>query len=296
MDFSDEYKKYEEIKVEIEVLKEKKQRKKEELLKKRLAYKDVCYQLYEEKKDVDQLEKLSLAQILAKISGKFEEKHEKEYLEYVNAKRMYDEASYAIEVLEQEILQLEREVERISQKCLSQEEYLISTFEEAKKMNQKINKEREEHLRMKKEYMEAIIAVNRTLRIANEIKDLLSSAKSCATFDTFFGGGLWTDMVKYLEIDKAQNLQNELTQATSSMKKELLDVDISFQGNSVEIDETTKVFDIFFDNIFADWNVRKEIKENCIKMEEYIRKLEMIRSDLIERKHVQEEAINSCQI
>ncbi|MFA9465736.1 MAG: hypothetical protein ACERKN_15760 [Velocimicrobium sp.] len=294
MEFAQAYREYEEIKVEIQVRCDKKIEKQNDLLKKRLVFQTLCDSLKKEKKDVEQLEQVSLAQILAKMFGTLEAKHEKEYGEYIQAKRQYDEACYRIETLEEEIARTDREVEAMKKQLSQKEAFLLANFEEAKELNQQINKKREEYIRMEKEYVEAITAVERTLRIAKDMKNSLGSAKSCATFDTFFGGGLLTDMAKYSEIERAQSLQNELMQAIESMKKELLDVDIRFQGASVEIDGTTKVFDVLFDNIFTDWNVRKQIEENHDKMEEYVAKLQNILSDLHQKKDRQEEAIRSC--
>ncbi len=295
MGFKEEYRVYEDMKVEINVLCDKQEKRQDELVKQRLSFQALCDRLEKEKRDVDQLEQFSLAQVLAKITGKLEAKQGKEYSEYIQAKREYDAASYSVEAIEQEISRIERDVLSLQQKLSQKEEYLISNFEEAKEMNEKINHEREEHLRMKKEYKEAINAVDRTLRIANDMKDSLRSAKSCATFDTFFNGGILADMAKYSEIDRAQSLQNELMQATKSMNKELLDVDISFHGGSVEINGTTRVFDMFFDNIFTDWNVRNQIEENYLKMEDYVAKLQGIQGGLKNKMEAEEEAVNNCQ-
>ncbi len=295
MGFKEEYREYEDIKVEIKVLGDKKEKREEELAKRCLEFQALCDRLKKEKRDVDQLEQFSLAQVLAKITGKLEAKQEKEYSEYIQAKREYDEASYSVQAIEQDIARLDHDVLSLQQKLSQKEEYLVSNYEEAKQMNETINHEREEHLRIIKEYKEAIGAVSRTIRIANDMKDSLGSAKSYATFDTFFNGGIFADMAKYSEIDRAQSLQNELMEATKSMNKELLDVDICFHGGSVEISGTTRAFDMFFDNIFTDWNVRNQIEENYLKMEDYVGKLQSIKADLMSKKNAEEVAANNCQ-
>lgn len=295
MEFKEAYQEFEDLKIEITVLTEKQEKRQQELEQKRLAFDQLRKDLASEKKDIDQLEKLSLAQLLAKISGRLEEKQNKEYQEYMQAKRAYDEANYSVEALEQEVLRMGREIAGLKEKLKQKEESMITDFEEAKERNRQVTAERESHIRLKKEYNQAIGALERTLRIADEMRRVLEHAKSLATYDTFLNIGLVGDLTKYHEIEKAQQLQNELTEAANLMKKELQDVDISFSGVSVDIDKTTRVFDIFFDNMFTDWRVKDQITASHSKVSEYTVRLQELRGELESKKEAEEERIASCR-
>lgn len=296
MGFKEEYTKLLEMRADIQVLNQKIEQYKEELEKKSANFDAVCKRLKKEKADVDQLEKFSFSQVLAKLAGKLEEKQEKEYQEYVEAKRCYDEANYGIEATKQEISRMEREIGQKEQAIKMKEEYLVTHFEEGKELNEKRKQQKEELLRMKKEYDEAIYAVEKTLRIADSISNSLSSAKSCATFDTFFNGGILADMAKYKEIEDAQSQQNALTEATNTMKRELKDVDFEFDNSVIQIDGTTKMFDVFFDNIFTDWRVRDEISTNYDKIETYISRLTDIRMKLLKEREETVQKADQCEL
>lgn len=172
---------------------------------------------------------------------------------------------------------------------------MISNFEEAKRINEARLKEREQHIRMKKEYAEAFYAVGHVLSIAKKMKICLESAETYATYDTFWHSGILVDMAKYSEIEEAQKIQNELRHAVNNMKKELLDVDIEFQDISLSIDGRTKAFDILFDNLFTDWKVKDIIKENNLRMQEYIDRLSVLQELLMKKRETEERAIQSCK-
>ena len=89
---------------------------------------------------------------------------------------------------------------------------------------------------------------------------LLGDAGGWATYDTFLGGGAIGDMMKYERLDRAGALMREADQALGRLAAELADVGIGAVGN-VGITEMTRAFDIWFDNVFADWAVRERIAQ-----------------------------------
>lgn len=86
----------------------------------------------------------------------------------------------------------------------------------------------------------------------------LGSAGSWATYDTFFGGGVVADMVKHDKLDRAGVLMRQADAALAHLATELADVGIEAVGD-IGISSMTRALDVWFDNIFSDWEVRERI-------------------------------------
>ena len=89
---------------------------------------------------------------------------------------------------------------------------------------------------------------------------LLENAHSWATWDTFGGGGLVTDAIKYDRMDQASRALREADERLRRLRVELADVDLSGVPE-VGVDALLQTFDIWFDNIFSDWSVRSRITD-----------------------------------
>ena len=88
----------------------------------------------------------------------------------------------------------------------------------------------------------------------------LQSAGGWSTYDTFFGGGMVADLMKHSRIEESADAFARVNRALERLRIELADVGVSpVQG--VEISDTLGVFDVLFDNVFADWMVRERIAQ-----------------------------------
>lgn len=105
---------------------------------------------------------------------------------------------------------------------------------------------------------EAIAAVGVAAEILLAASRHLRGAGDWATVDTFLGGGLMTDMIKYDRLDKAGELMRRADAALGHLATELADVGMHEVGG-IDIDEMTSFFDVWFDNVFSDWAVRERI-------------------------------------
>ncbi len=110
------------------------------------------------------------------------------------------------------------------------------------------------------EVREALVAADHALAALSGAQSSLGSAGSWSTYDTFFGGGLLTDMVKYDRVDAAERQMRSADEALRRLSRELADVGLAGVGG-VEVTEMTRLFDVWFDNIFSDWSVRNRISE-----------------------------------
>ena len=89
---------------------------------------------------------------------------------------------------------------------------------------------------------------------------LLGSAESWSAWDTFGGGGLITDMVKYDRLDQVAEVLRRADLALHAFTRELADVHLA-GVEGVQVDGLTRTFDVFFDNIFSDLAVRSRIQD-----------------------------------
>lgn len=264
------------IEQEIQVLQQRKYREEQglELKKKELTkYTD---DLYREHYDVKQLEKNSIGTLIKKISGNYQKEYEKETKEYLAAKAKYDEFTIIIEDQKAQVNRYKNEIFHKEQELKVKKQEIRNNYPEGIELAQKEDEVRKKLYAQKKELSEAITATHRVFELAKNALDEYKSAKSWATYDTFFKGGLISDLVKYDKIDNASAIISQLQSATNRMKKELKDVKIAFDSNINQIDGSTRFFDIAFDNIFTDWNVRDKLASNVDEISRYCSKIESL--------------------
>lgn len=103
----------------------------------------------------------------------------------------------------------------------------------------------------------ALEAARAALAVALE---KLDSAGGWSTYDTFFGGGMIADLMKHSRIDEATRAFTAVNRTLERLAVELADIDAP-PIRGVEISQTLAVFDVLFDNVFADWMVRERIAQ-----------------------------------
>ncbi len=111
-----------------------------------------------------------------------------------------------------------------------------------------------------RELAEAHAAGSRARERLLHADDLLRRAGDWSTWDTFGGGGMVTDMMKYSRIDEATAQLRHVDEALRAFSRELADVRMA-AVRGVEVDQITRVFDVWFDNIFSDWAVRDRVRD-----------------------------------
>ncbi|MEV7430292.1 hypothetical protein AB0N29_11810 [Nocardioides sp. NPDC092400] len=132
------------------------------------------------------------------------------------------------------------------------------------------------------ELQEAVAAADHALARLSAAAELLSSARSWSTADTFLDGGLLTDMVKYDRMDAAQRLLHDADLALRGLATELADVGMTAVGG-IEVTSLTRTFDVWFDNIFSDWSVRNRITEAADRVAWTLRAVADVREQLLAR-------------
>lgn len=238
---------------------------KKELFKGEEELSQLEHSLTKEKRDVDNLKKLSLSNFLSTVKGNKEEKLQKEEQEYIMAKIKYDSCKSRVNLIKADIREVNERLNDITNyksdydNLLKQKIELINVYGDENTKNKIIDMEEkiDKYLKEIKEINESIYVGDSLMSEISQAKKLLNSAKNWSTLD-LFGGDFLTSMAKHSKIDDAQSHFSRISSLTKSFNKELKDVNIEGVGFS----STTKTFDIFFDNIFSDLSVDSHIRDS----------------------------------
>lgn len=275
--------KYEQLDIELKSLLKKRSTAAEHLLEKDRNYEFALDQFHKEKEDVAQLEKQSLSTFVQNILGTYDEKLEKEKKEEVNAKVELDRAATLLESAHELLDILDEEVFRREEELNLLREDLMQSNPSFREQVTKQEKEKLELEQEEKEINEAIEAGERVLDEINGVLKELDSANSMATWD-MFTDSFFIDLMKYDKIDKAEKELAYLERALERYQKELKDVDLETSLAYEELSQMSRAFDIFFDNIFSDWNTRDTIRRNIAMLEDMNNEVDDVQNILRKRK------------
>ena len=231
-----------------------------------------------EQKDVEDLGRLSFASIAAKLSGRGEERLEREEAEACAARMKYDAAERQLAEIQQEIAGCEAEL-RADQGCEARFQQVLEEKREALKLGNSAAAERiialEERMAelqsRLRELEEARSAGEDVRRRLDQVLASLGSAENWGTWDVI-GGGLLTDMMKYSRLDEAQHSMEQMQSALRRYRRELADVAALHIGD-FRPDGFTWTLDVLFDNIFFDWSVLEQISNSRDRVEDLRRQV-----------------------
>lgn len=223
-----------------------------------------------EQKDVERMQSNSFSAFVFKVLQSYEDKLEKEKNEEILAKQTYDrsmlnleELSREKEALTEKLTYLHQEQARYEAELERRREWIELHQSDWKSLKyREIEEKRQALLSQRTEVDEALGAARRTARTIEETMTSLDGADSWATFDLWVGDGILSHMAKYSYVDKAEANFNRLSSQLSQLRTELSDVKgLSFSGLT-EISSSRRAVDFWFDNIFTDYAVRSQIREN----------------------------------
>lgn len=259
-------------------------------------------QLNKEKKQMDDLNKLSISNIFTSIFKNKKSKKENQEKEYLDAKVKYEKQLLIVNSLREKIKIKRNELDKI-ENC--EEEY-------DKLMDEKINVLKlqgdyftKEKIRLLDEKLNEYLKINEDIRKTHKIgKNLLEEVK-LAKHDLEWSKK-WgkVDMVakdsmssiaKQNKIRKVKLKFENIEKLINQFNKELECIKI----NNLEFSNITFAMDIFFDNIFTDISVQRQINDSIedierledkvqnilyklqIKNEEVIKKINNVKNDYI---------------
>lgn len=220
-----------------------------------------------EKKDVEKLEKISLVNIFASISGKKYEKLDKEKQEETSARLKYENQTKELAAIENEIKELYASLASVNNPLAAYNE-LLQEKENYLKMQgspvavelfQMDEKIADMNLKQK-EIDEAILAGNRALSLLDSAISTLDEAKGWSTWD-MFGGGVLSTAMKHSSLNRAEDCINDAQNALRRFQMELEDIN-EFFVSGVRLDGFMTFADYFFDGLFVDWTIHGKINNS----------------------------------
>lgn len=259
-------------------------------------------QLNKEKKQMDDLNKLSISNIFTSIFKNKKSKKENQEKEYLDAKVKYEKQLLIVNSLREKIKIKRSELDKI-ENC--EEEY-------DKLMDEKINVLKlqgdyftKEKIRLLDEKLNEYLKINEDIRKTHKIGKTLLEEVKLAKHD-LEGAKKWgkVDMVakdsmssiaKQNKIRKVKLKFENIEKLINQFNKELEDIKI----NNLEFSNITFAMDIFFDNIFTDISVQRQINDSIedierledkvqnilyklqVKNEEVIKKINNVKNDYI---------------
>lgn len=217
--------------------------------------------------DVEKLDSTNIVSIFYSITGKLEDKKEKEQKEALSAKLKYDQANYDLESIKTEVSALIEERESYKdcineyKKLYDEKKSLLIKSDEAS-ANKVLEKTRriEDSKRNLKELREAISAGKSAVNSLDSALKSLGSAKGWGTWD-LLGGGLISNLAKHSHIDDAMGEVEQAHHNLRRFKSELADVRINYDIR-FETEGFGKFADFFFDGLIADWNMQSKINNS----------------------------------
>ena len=224
-----------------------------------------------EQADVDRLEQMSLSALLASLTGRKEERLEKEEAEALAARLKYQSAQGQLEEVQNELEACESRI-RAAADCPARYDACLRARQAALKAADAMLGGRigsmESHIATltarRRELQEALDAGRRVLERLDRTIDKLNSAGGWSTWD-LLGGGLLSDVMKYTRLDEAQEQITVLRSDLRRYQAELADVERMEQFD-VRPGGAMQALDIFFDNVFTDWVVRDQIQRSQNEM------------------------------
>jgi hypothetical protein len=220
-----------------------------------------------EQADVARLEGFSPSRIWASLTFSREGDLARERAERDRASYVAAEAHARLTRLDGEVVRLEQrlaayakaEVE-LAAAVAAKEAWLAETGDPAGVELVALSAETADLRSRQKELHEAAVAAVDARRALADAERLLGSARNWSNWDTFMGGGLFSDMVKYDRVDQSTRALADARRALETLQRELADVGTQ-AALRLEASMGLKVFDTLFDNIFSDLAMRSRIVE-----------------------------------
>jgi len=257
-----------------------------EIIQERLTELQILYK--SEEKDVNQLKKMSLKNVVALLSGTKDEKLSKEKQELIAAGHRLEETQKTKSEIESAILELNHKLHTLNN---AESRYYQLLFEKENMMKKSRSRhadkifdlsEKEGNLKAYiQEMEEAIVAGVRVKRDLLEAENSLKKANDWGTFD-MFGGGTISSFVKHRHIDEAEAHIHRAQTSMRYFQKELLDVQEEAHLE-VDISGMLKFADFFLDGFFVDMMVQSKISESLEQTKNQYSKVSEILSNLTDQ-------------
>ncbi len=149
-------------------------------------------------------------------------------------------------------------------------------------MTQGSGTEDEDQLR---EIEEAQDACEAALTSLGQAQRAVDSAQSWGTYDTWFGGGLFSSLMKHDRIDDAEEFMRAVDAALDRLRRELADIRMEGAAlGGVGVSDLNRTLDVWFDNFFSDMAVQSRLNDADHRLDTIGEALVSVRRALHDRR------------
>lgn len=250
---------------------------------------DLTMQSKKEKHDVDKLTSLSVTSIIAKIKGDKEQKMKKEEAEYLGVLNKLEALNTDITAQKNEINTVSKHIadlKNLNVRLQQNKEALTKLINQTTQgvpdpVEDKIEMEMENlvrqydplqaHLNNRQQVYQYLDSAYSDLNYAY---DQIHSASNYATWDTFFGGGMFVDSIKHSKMSNARDIVNRAHRSIDLARN----LDPNIPGIDAFVDDISWFWDGFFDNIFTDWASMNKINQSMTSVQGALNQLGNVRT------------------
>ncbi|WP_175637877.1 hypothetical protein [Metabacillus schmidteae] len=253
-----------------------------------------------EEKDVIQLEKMTLNNLFALLSGTKDEKLSKEKQEFIAAKHRLEEANKTKSEIENSIYELKNklymidDVESRYNQVLFEKEKMIKSSHS--RYSDKMYELSEQEGILKAYIQELEEAITAGKNVKHDLLDAQNSLKKARDWGAFdmFGGGTISSFVKHQHLDEAEDCIHKAQTSMRYFQKELLDIHEEAHLE-VDISGMLKFADFFFDGFFVDMMVQDKINDSLDQTKSQHSKVNGIVLNLTDQLDEKKKEIESIQ-
>lgn len=245
-----------------------------------------------ERADVERLEGMSLARVLASLAGSRDERLARERAEADAARYRVTESLARLDAVRGELAAagarlaaLESAPRGYAAVLDEKERYLTGSGDQRGAALMRLADERGRLTAELKETGEAIGAADAAAAALAAVRDSLQSASGWSTYDTWFGGGMIASSVKHDRMDEAARAAAVADQRLAVLRVELADVAGPDVGTAAQLALSggTRFADVWFDNFFTDLAVADRIRQAQRQVAGSAEAVERLRSGLTAR-------------
>jgi hypothetical protein len=226
-------------------------------------------QCADDEKDVERLEHVSLTRVLAALHGSREDKLARQKAEADAARYRVTQAQQRLDAARTELTSLQDRQARLAgapqayaDALAAKEEYLthsadprgarlLALADERGRMTAELSELRRSH-------DDAATAA----RALAEVQDRLGTAANWSTFDTYLDHGMIANSIKHDRIDQAAQSAQVADQRLAALRTDLSELGgVEPAAPRLEISSGFRFADIFFNNIFTDLAVGRQISD-----------------------------------
>lgn len=222
-----------------------------------------------ERRDVERLEGVTLTRVLASLRGGREDQLAREQAEADAAALRVQDAEARIAALQHELDAGRARLEALAgapaeyEAALNEkEQYLRASADPRRGRVLELADERGRLAGELHEVGEAMRAVAAAQESLLRVEDHLNSASGWSTYDTFFGGGMFSSAIKHSKLDEAAAAAAHADGCLVVLRSELADVGgAGVYAPELGVTDLTRFVDVWLDNVFTDWAVRDRIQD-----------------------------------